>query len=165
MSRRTTIVRGLGISLVSVLLCAIFASELPELLSLTDNTANDFTMRSPIPLVSPVLDGARNVRKATIKFEQSHEGLAFRPPRLNRKQGISSPTPFYSLFRPAHIALQSLLLTISANRPFQYGRKNSPSWDLDLAIGIRKEIPMICREKRTIPVLHSGFTTGCVCLF
>lgn len=67
MSHRSVILRGLGIGLASVLLCAIFASELPELFSLTDNTANDFTMRSPIPLVSPVLDGARNVRKATIQ--------------------------------------------------------------------------------------------------
>jgi len=32
-------------SLVSLLLCSIVASEFPELLSLTDNTVNDFTVR------------------------------------------------------------------------------------------------------------------------
>jgi hypothetical protein len=32
-------------SLVFVLLCGIVSSELPELLSLTDNTSNDFTFR------------------------------------------------------------------------------------------------------------------------
>jgi hypothetical protein len=31
-------------SLFSILLCGIVASEFPELLSLTDNTANDFTI-------------------------------------------------------------------------------------------------------------------------
>jgi hypothetical protein len=56
----------LGIALVSLLSCAIFASELPELLSLTDNSANDFTMGMAGSLVSPVLDNAGNVRKAAI---------------------------------------------------------------------------------------------------
>jgi hypothetical protein len=53
MSVRTIMVRTLGIALVSLLLCAIFASELPELLSLTDNTTNDFTVRNADSLFSP----------------------------------------------------------------------------------------------------------------
>ena len=35
------------VAVVSVLLCGIVAGELPELLSLTDNTANDFTVHNP----------------------------------------------------------------------------------------------------------------------
>lgn len=67
----------LRIALVSLLLCGIFASELPELLSLTDNTANDFTMRSANLLVAPVLDSARHVRKATTKFNNSTQDSLF----------------------------------------------------------------------------------------
>jgi hypothetical protein len=68
MPSRTIIVRTFGIALVSLLLCAVFASELPELLSLTDNTANDYTLRRADSLVSPVLDSARKVHKPTIEF-------------------------------------------------------------------------------------------------
>jgi hypothetical protein len=70
MPRRITTLRMLGIALVSLLLCAIFASELPELLSLTDNTTNDFTVRSADSLFSPVLASARNVRKSAIESTQ-----------------------------------------------------------------------------------------------
>lgn len=68
MSLRSTIVRRIGVALVGLLLCAIFASELPELLSLTDNTSNDYAVRSADSLVSPVLDTARRVHKPTIEF-------------------------------------------------------------------------------------------------
>lgn len=44
MSARTKIRKILVASLLSILLCGIVASEFPELLSLTDNTANDFTV-------------------------------------------------------------------------------------------------------------------------
>jgi hypothetical protein len=78
MSSRSIIVRTFGIALVGLLLCAIFASELPELLSLTDNTANDFTMCSADSLVSPVLRSTKNVRKASIKFNNSPQDSLFR---------------------------------------------------------------------------------------
>jgi hypothetical protein len=42
---RTKIRKFLVASLLSILLCGIVASEFPELLSLTDNTTNDFTLR------------------------------------------------------------------------------------------------------------------------
>ena len=42
---RTKIRKILVTSLVLLLLCSIVASEFPELLSLTDNTSNDFTLR------------------------------------------------------------------------------------------------------------------------
>jgi hypothetical protein len=35
-----------------VLLCSIFATEIPELLSLTDSTSNDFTVRDAAARVS-----------------------------------------------------------------------------------------------------------------
>ncbi len=41
----TKIRKILVASLVVLLLCSIVASEFPELLSLTDNTSNDFTLR------------------------------------------------------------------------------------------------------------------------
>lgn len=68
MSRRIMIVRTLRIALSCLILCAICASELPELLSLTDNTANDFTMLSADLLVLPAHHSAINVWKLAIKF-------------------------------------------------------------------------------------------------
>ena len=77
MSHRSIIGRALGIAFVSLLLCIIFASELPELLSLTDNTANDFTIVSADSLASPVLHGAINVEKPFIKFDISTQDSLF----------------------------------------------------------------------------------------
>jgi hypothetical protein len=42
-------------ALATLLPCVVLNSELPELLSLTDNTANNSTTSSVKPLVSPVL--------------------------------------------------------------------------------------------------------------
>ena len=42
---RTKIRELLVRSLLSILLCGVVASEFPELLTLTDNTSNDFTVR------------------------------------------------------------------------------------------------------------------------
>src|ERR1700740_1111435 len=39
--------------IVGLLLCGLVASELPEILSLTDNTANDFTIRKASKPQSP----------------------------------------------------------------------------------------------------------------
>jgi hypothetical protein len=50
-------------ALATLLLCVVVNSELPELLSLRDNTANDFTMSSAKPLVSPVLQVATDIPK------------------------------------------------------------------------------------------------------
>jgi hypothetical protein len=79
MSSRSTIVRSFGVALVSLLLCAIFASELPELLSLTDNTANDYELRSADSLVSPVLDSTRKVQKPAIELNISTQDLLLGP--------------------------------------------------------------------------------------
>jgi hypothetical protein len=64
-------------ALVSVLLCGILAAELPELLSLTDNTSNDFTICKASSLSLPVLQRAKNVRKATIDLDYSSHGSFF----------------------------------------------------------------------------------------
>ena len=71
MPSRATVVRTLGIALLSVLLCAIFASELSELLTLTDNAANDYALRSADASGLPVLDSAKNAEKPTIEFNVS----------------------------------------------------------------------------------------------
>jgi|ERR1700730_4956853 len=44
-SRRSLHSRILFCTIIGVLLCSVFATELPELLSLTDSTSNDFTVR------------------------------------------------------------------------------------------------------------------------
>jgi hypothetical protein len=55
-------------ALATLLLCVVLSSELPEFLSLTDNTANDFTMSSVKPLVSPVLHEATDIPKTANDF-------------------------------------------------------------------------------------------------
>lgn len=53
-SGRTSIGKFLVPALALLLLCGIVAAEVPELLSLTDNAANDFAVRktNPLPLSS-----------------------------------------------------------------------------------------------------------------
>ncbi len=64
---RTNIDGILASALVFLLLCGIVAAEFPELLSLTDDTANDFTARRADSVVSPTLvHASRHVRKADI---------------------------------------------------------------------------------------------------
>ncbi len=52
--RKTRIGRILVTAVAVLLLCGIVAAELPELLSLTDDTTNDFSLRNTNTLVSPV---------------------------------------------------------------------------------------------------------------
>jgi hypothetical protein len=63
---RTNIGMILVRALVLLMLCGIVAGEFPELLSLTDNATNDFTVRKADPAVAPTLVHARHVRKADI---------------------------------------------------------------------------------------------------
>jgi hypothetical protein len=44
---RSRIARFLFYGLTCALICAVFASELPEQLTLTNDTSNDYTLRSP----------------------------------------------------------------------------------------------------------------------
>jgi hypothetical protein len=64
-SRRIINGKILTRAVLCLLLCGIFAGELPELLSLTDNTANDFTVRSAYSVVPHVrLNASKDVRIA-----------------------------------------------------------------------------------------------------
>jgi hypothetical protein len=79
MSRgRTNISKILLPGLVFLLLCGIVAGEFPELLSLSDNTANDFTVRRTDSVVSPAFLGAStHVRKADINSSTCTPELHF----------------------------------------------------------------------------------------
>jgi hypothetical protein len=97
MPSRIIFVRTLGIALVSLLLCAIFASELPELLSLTDNTANDYALRSADSLVLPVVCSAMDVPKSAGKFNISTQ---------DSRLGTSESTEF----APLHVCVRYTVL-------------------------------------------------------
>lgn len=56
--------------LVSVLLCAIVAAEFPELLSLTDNTANDLKIWKTNPSARPIEQVAVTLHMATSHFKK-----------------------------------------------------------------------------------------------
>jgi hypothetical protein len=88
MSRRVIVVRTLVTALVSVLVCGIVATELPELLYLTDNTSNDFTICNASSLVLPVLQSAKNVRKATIDLDKSSHSFFFLHPGTFEKPAL-----------------------------------------------------------------------------
>jgi len=60
-------------ALVFLLLCGIVAGEFPELLSLTDKTCNDFTIRGTNSAVSRVL---RDVRRDVQTAETHHNAPA-----------------------------------------------------------------------------------------
>jgi hypothetical protein len=54
MSRKRRILAKLLFSAIAcVLVCGVFASEIPEEITLTNNTSNDFVLRSPTILKSP----------------------------------------------------------------------------------------------------------------
>ena len=64
-SKRISFGKILARALLCLLLCAIVAGELPELLSLTDNATNDFTVRGARSVVPPVrLNASQNGRVA-----------------------------------------------------------------------------------------------------
>jgi hypothetical protein len=72
---RLKIVGLLVPALLSLLLCGIVAAEFPELLSLTDNTANDFAICKVKPLsVHDVRDAGRAVR--TIDMDSTRSASA-----------------------------------------------------------------------------------------
>jgi|SRR5271156_238436 len=67
--KRTGIGKFLIPALVFLLLCGIVTGEFPELLSLTDNTTNDFTISRTKAPVTPVLpDASKHVRVGGTDF-------------------------------------------------------------------------------------------------
>jgi len=64
-SKRIIISKILAQAVLCLLSCGIVAGELPELLSLTDNATNDFTVTGSRPVVPPVrLNASKSVRIA-----------------------------------------------------------------------------------------------------
>jgi len=65
--KRASIGRMFPHVIVFLLLCGIVGGEFPELLALTDNTTNDFTIRKMNSVISPRLRNAgRHVRVAAV---------------------------------------------------------------------------------------------------
>jgi hypothetical protein len=76
--KRTGIGKFLLLTLVFVLVCGIVSSEFPELLSLTDNATNDFTISRTKSPVLPVVPGAtRPVRVGGADFSAPAPNLVF----------------------------------------------------------------------------------------
>jgi hypothetical protein len=67
MRKRASIARMFAQVIVFLLLCGIVGGEFPELLALTDNTTNDFTILKMNSVISPRLRNAsRHVRVAGV---------------------------------------------------------------------------------------------------
>jgi hypothetical protein len=58
-TRRALRSRVLFATVIGVMLCSVFATELPELLSLTDRTSNDFTVRDATVRLAPAHTGTQ----------------------------------------------------------------------------------------------------------
>src|SRR5271170_2942944 len=81
-NRKERIGRILVTALAVLVLCGIVAAELPELLSLTDDTANDFSLRNTNTLVLPArLHAHRPV--AIVDADAGPAGSHFFSLRLN----------------------------------------------------------------------------------
>jgi hypothetical protein len=75
---RTNIGKILGPALVFLLLCGIVGGEFPELLTLTDNTANDFTFgRTKTVVLRVSLDASRHARIADVVSNTPAPGSPF----------------------------------------------------------------------------------------
>jgi hypothetical protein len=70
--RRINIAQLLVRALVLLLLCGIVAGEFPELVSLTDNAANDFTVRRTDSVGSPALLSAKRHVRITEMVSNTH---------------------------------------------------------------------------------------------
>jgi hypothetical protein len=79
--KRASIGRIVAQAIVFLLLCGIVGGEIPELLALTDNTANDFTVCKTKSVVSPLRrDTRRYIRLADAGPNIAAHGMLF--PRL-----------------------------------------------------------------------------------
>ena len=91
---RLKIVGVLVPALLLLLLCGIVAAEFPELLSLTDNATNDFTVRNANGLVLPaVADAGRGVRVADADSNSPAFALLFSRLRLLEKASLLTQEP------------------------------------------------------------------------
>jgi hypothetical protein len=68
-SKRIGVGKTVASVLICLLLCGVVAAEFPEFLSLTDNTANDFTVsKANIVVLRASPDARRHVRMTDIDF-------------------------------------------------------------------------------------------------
>jgi len=78
---RTNLGKILVPTLIVLLLCGIFAGEFPELLSLTDNATNDFTVSRTNSVVLPVsAHASRQLPTADIDSRAPAPDLVFSRP-------------------------------------------------------------------------------------
>ena len=71
-SKRIGVGKTVASVLLCLLLCGVVAAEFPEFLSLTDNTANDFTVsKANIVVLRAFPDASRHVRMPDIDFNIS----------------------------------------------------------------------------------------------
>ena len=66
-------------AIVFLLLCGIVCGEMPELLTLTDNTSNDFAIRMTNSVISPLLRNASRRDRVTdaVEFKITAHDMLF----------------------------------------------------------------------------------------
>jgi hypothetical protein len=123
MLARTKIRQILVSSRVALLSCGSVASEFPELLSVTDNTANDFTLRKTNT------EGLRALRccSSRYKFQRSCGHLASFASDPVRKSSAGSLRTFHFSLRPPNTARRHLRSGPEARGSrFQYRKAQIP---------------------------------------
>ena len=103
MARRRTRIGGtVAQVIVFLLLCGIVGGEFPELLSLTENTSNDFTVRKTNSMVSSLpRDASRHDRVSDLEpIIAAHDGTFSRFSPFE-KAGLAPPDVFilYTILR------------------------------------------------------------------
>jgi hypothetical protein len=77
--KENILIRILFSTIVCVLICGVFASEIPEQIALRDNTSNDFVLRSPSILKSiQTLTSARQDVGLSLNDATPHPSVQFR---------------------------------------------------------------------------------------
>jgi hypothetical protein len=102
-SERISIGKILARALLCLLLCGMFAGQLPELLSLTDNAKNDFSVTDARPVVPPVRLNARKPFESLIKILLLRLTCCFRGRAHSKKQSWF-PLTFHSLLHSPYVA-------------------------------------------------------------
>jgi hypothetical protein len=103
MSPRRTRIGGIVAQvIVFLVLCGIVGGEFPELLSLADNTSNDFTVRKTNNVVSSLpRNASRHVRVSNSKPNiASNDGTFSRPSPVETAELVASGvSSLYSILR------------------------------------------------------------------
>jgi hypothetical protein len=98
-SERISIGKILARALLCLLLCGMFAGQLPELLSLTDNAKNDFSVTGARPVVPPVrLNARKHVRIADKDSAPAPNLLFSRQSPFKKAELVPSDISFFTPF-------------------------------------------------------------------